>query len=413
MQRTERTWSHSLARWAVTGLALLALAAPARAESHTATAQGAPAYHPILLGADGRAEARDLNRLAGEVRQDVTGKRAQVVVMVHGFMTPVEQGQEDFTTIAGRLRKEGALQGLETSLVGVHWDSGSASMAKWVPKAVGHRITSLLGFKHAIKNPYLEKLKLARQTGRTGLRSVLFRLQEAVPGVPIHLLAHSMGAEVVVAALAPEASCKRSEKRTDIEQPDRTLQLGMVTLAGADLDYDMFCRERGGVLEQALGRAQVWWITVPQDKHADGMLEVRRGAGRCDAVGNRGLKLCQNCLNRLLSRRGLVLDVGDVPAKHGFVDYLCDRRVDHLTLSMLYLQSPENPAGQRSILAALDGLLSTDPSGIRLAADSNPCLRLYAAWRTGAATEMPALTVVRNVEGAGEASAMELAGMSR
>jgi hypothetical protein len=286
-------------------------------------------------------------------------------------------------------------------------------MAKWVPKAVGHRLTSLLGFKHAIKNPYLEKLKLARQTGRTGLRSVFFRLQEAAPGVPIHVLAHSMGSEVVVAALAPEASNSPGEKQPDIEQPDRTLQLGMVTLAGADLDYDMFCRERGGVLEQALGRAQVWWITVPQEKHADGMLEVRRGAGRCDAVGNRGLKLCQNCLNRLLGRRGLVLDVGDVPAKHGFVDYLCDRRVDRLTLSMLYLQSPEHPAGQRSILAALDGLLSADPSGIRLAADSNPCLRLYAAWRTGAATEMPALTVVRNVEPAGKASAMELAGMSR
>lgn len=414
MERTERTWSFTFSRFAATVLAVMAFAGPAAAESHTLTAQGAPAYHPIVLGTEGRAEARELDRLAGEVRQDVTGKRAQIVVMIHGFQTPFEQGQEDFETIAGRLRKESSRLGVETSLVGVHWDSGSEAMAKWVPKAVGHRLTSLLGFKKAIKNPYLEKLKLARQTGRTGLRSVFFRLQEAAPGVPIHVIAHSMGSEVVVAALAPEASCPKSEQEpAEIEQPNRTLQLGMVTLAGADLDYDMFCRERGGLVEQALGRAQVWWVTVPGEKHADGMLEIRKGAGRCDAVGNRGLKLCQECLNQLLGRRGLVLDVGNIPTKHGFVDYLNEKRVDSVASSMLYLLSPDNPAGQTSLLAALDGVLATDPSGLQLTAGSSPCVRLYAAWRKGNAPEMPALTIAKSTGREGEASGMELAGMTR
>lgn len=416
MQRTERTFNLSRLGWSTVAMVLGLLTLPGRAsaESQTVIAQGAPAYHQVILGENGRAEAQSLDRLAAEVRSEVTGKPAQIVVMVHGFQTPLEEGQEDFSTIGSRIRKESNRLGLETSLVGVHWDSGSESMAKWVPRAVGHRLTSLLGFKKAIKNPYLEKLKQARLTGRTGLRAVLFRLQESAPGVPVHLIAHSMGAEVVVASLAPEASAPNgSPESVDTEQPDRTLRLGMVTLAGADLDYDMFCRERGGILEQALGRAQVWWVTVPNAKHADGMLEVRRGAGRCDAVGNRGLKLCRDDLNGLLRRRGLVLDVGNIPTKHGFIDYLNEKRVGSLMASMLYLQNPENPSGQNSILAALDGVLTADPAGIRLTSDCSPCVRLYAAWRQGAAPEMSALTVTNDGPRHSEAAAMELAGMTR
>jgi hypothetical protein len=396
-----RTYSFSLTHLAAAVLAvgLVTLGAGrGSAEPRTVTAQGAPAYHSIILGAGGRAEAPALDRLASEVRQDVAGERAQIVVMVHGFQTPLAEGQEQFETIANRLRKDSNRLGMHTCIIGVHWDSGSDSMAKWVPKAVGNRLTSLLGFKKAIKNPYLEKLKLARLTGRTGLRSVLFRLQESAPGVPIHVIAHSMGAEVTVAALAPEASAADAASgEGEVEQPERTLRVGLVTLAGADLDYDMFCRERGGVLEQALGRAQVWWVTVPSSKRADGMLEIRRGAGRCDAVGNRGLKLCREDLNRLLRRRGLVLDVGNVPTKHGFVDYLNDKRMDSLTASMLYLQSPESPDARGSVLAALDGVLGADATSLHLASDSNPCLRLYAAWRQGVKPEVPAVTVTNEI----------------
>jgi len=415
MERMGRTHSFSLNHLAAAVLAvgLVALGTGrGSAEPRTATAQAEPAYRQVILGTDGRAEVPALDRLAGEVRQDVAGERSQIVVMVHGFQTPLAEGQEEFETIANRIRKDSNRLGMHPCIIGVHWDSGSESMAKWVPKAVGNRLTSLLGFKKAIKNPYLEKLKLARLTGRTGLRSVLFRLQESAPGVPIHLIAHSMGAEVAVAALAPEASASDAASATgEIEQPERTLRVGLVTLAGADLDYDMFCREKGGALEQALGRAQVWWVTVPGAKHADGMLEIRRGAGRCDAVGNRGLKLCRNDLNRLLQRRGLVLDVGNVPIKHGFEDYLNDKRVDSLAASMLYLQSPESPAARGSVLAALDGVLGADATALHLTSDSSPCVRLYAAWRQGAKPDVPALTVTNEV--GAPATGVERVGMTQ
>jgi pimeloyl-ACP methyl ester carboxylesterase len=317
--------------------------------------------------------------------------------MVHGFQTPLADGERDFGTIAERVRKEGTQAGLRTSIIGVHWDSGSNEVAKWFPKAVGSRITSLLGLKHAVKNPYLAKMEEARNIGRTGFRAVVLRLQEAAPEAPVHLLAHSMGAEVVVAGLAPEARLgEKSAEQPAIQRPNDVLRVGMVTLVGADLDYDHFCRDQSSGLERALGRAQVWWITVPKDQRADGMLELRKGAGRGDAVGNRGLKLCQDDLNRLLRRRALVIDMGNVPTKHEFTDYLGEERVRALVASMLYLENPQAPAARTSVLAALDEVLNADPATLQVAAKGDPCLRLYTAWRTNAGTSRyPAVAVTR------------------
>lgn len=379
--------------------ALLSITQPAHAgQTASAVARGAPSYHRIILNKDGMPAEGALETLQAEVRRDLAAGPAQVLVMVHGFQTPLEDGERDFGTIADRMRQEGAQAGLRTSIVGVHWDSGTRDLGKWLPKAVGSRITSLLGFKKAVKNPYLEKLAEARNNGRTGLRAVVFGLQEVAPDAPVHLLAHSMGAEMVVAALAPEARSGEKETAGEraIERPGRALRVGMVTLVGADLDYDYFCRDHESGLERALGRAQVWWITVPKEKHADGMLELRKAAGRCDAVGNRGLKLCQDDLNRLLGRRALVVDMGGVPTKHEFTDYLTEERVRALVASMLYLEHPEAPAARRSVLAALDEVLNADPGTLRLASDGSACLRLYTAWRTNSgAARYPAVAVTR------------------
>jgi hypothetical protein len=399
--------------------ALLGALSPAAAEQTTAVAQAEPAYHRIILGKDGMPEPAALEALASEVKRETAGAPAQLLVMVHGFQTPLDDGERDFQAIADRMRKEGTRIGLRTAIVGVHWDSGSADLAKWFPKAVGSRITSLLGFKKAVKNPYLEKAEEARRNGRTGLRAVLLGLQEAAPELPVHLLAHSMGAEMVVAALAPEACAggKSGPEAPAIQRPEQVLRVGMVTLVGADLDYDYFCRDQETGLERALNRAQVWWITVPRDKRADGMLELRRGAGRCDAVGNRGLKLRKSDLNRLLARRGLVVDQGKVPTKHGFIEYLCEDRVRALAASMLYLQDPHAAAGRNSVLAALDGVLAADPTTLRASTSDDACLRLYTAWRTKSATSRyPAIAVADDTNG----SSMEarggigtLAGMSQ
>ncbi|HEU4753101.1 MAG TPA: hypothetical protein VFU47_08330, partial [Armatimonadota bacterium] len=135
-------------------------------------------YHAIRLGADGQAETDTVQRLAEAVRPEV-GTDGQIVVLVHGYATPLAKGTADYNTVTRRLQDEARALGLRTAVVGVHWASDAGSLQEWMPKAIGNRITSLLGFKKAIRNPYLEKVELARRTGRSGLRAVLFGLQDA------------------------------------------------------------------------------------------------------------------------------------------------------------------------------------------------------------------------------------------
>src|SRR5205823_1858111 len=131
-----------------------------------------------------------------------------------------------------------------------------------------------------------------------------------------------------------------------------------------DLDYDRFSRKDDTAVRFALRRAQVWWVTVPEKGHADGALELRHGAGRGDAVGNRGLELNREDLDRLLSRRAMVLDQGNVPPKHAITDYYDDRRLGQLATSLLYLRDPSAAAGKSSVLAALDGVLGADRAAL-------------------------------------------------
>lgn len=347
------------------------LTAPARAEE----ARESQAYVPVQLEKDGRAPGDALEQMVTRVRADLNSERGPIVVLVHGFGQQVEGSAKNYATVAGCLRRKAGSFGLPTAVVGVHWDSDAGPLQKWMVQAAGHRLTSLLGFKKAVKNPYLEKSALASEVGRSGLRSVLFRLQDEFPGSPIHCIAHSLGAQVAVTALAPESDRDGS---LPVVEPTRTLRVGMMALVGADLDTDAFARPEDPA-RLALRRADVWWVTVPQKGQADGVLEMRKGAGKGDAVGNGGLKLSREDLDLLLDRRGLVVDQKDIPASHALVKYLCEDRVAELTASMLYLQDPGHAAARDCTLAKLDRMLQP---GAEAAPADDACSRLYATWKT-------------------------------
>lgn len=385
-------WLHLLGIPALAGSLLIGASPVSAHEERTATAQGEPGFYCVSIDQQGHADAKGLERLTSRLQHEAADGPVQVLVMVHGFQTPSATADDDYRAISAQFGKQCSRVGVRTFLVGVHWDSGSDALGKWLPKAVGSRITSLLGFKNAVKNPYLEKVAHARQVGRTGLRTILFRLQDSMTETPVHVLAHSLGAQVVVSGLAPEASV--SSPTDEIAERGRALRLGVVTLAGADLDYDAFDRGRKDNLERALSQAQVWWVTVPEKKTADGMLELRHGAGRGDAVGNRGLKLGKHDLDRLLRRRGLVIDMGDVPVKHGFADYFGAKRVEALARSYCYLVDPQSAEGSMSTLAALDQVLSSEPSSLRVTDVDPSSHRLYKTWRmNGPAAKYPAVAV--------------------
>lgn len=283
-----------------------------------------PEYHAIALQRDGQATAGSLDQLVHSVRQEIRGGDGQIVVMIHGFDTDMKDGARDYGTVAQRLRKQASAAGMRMAAVGLHWASDAGSQAQWLSRAVAHRVTSLLGMRNAVKNPYLQMRRLASRVGRTGARAVFFRLQEEFPGTPIHVFAHSLGSEVMVSALAPESSVRKSEY-APVEQLGRELRLDLVALAGADLDHDAFTRSSA-----ALDRARKWWITVPSQAHADAILELRRAAGRGDALGNRGLSLRAEDEARLHARNALVVDRGNVPTGHAFIAYYNETRVEAL-----------------------------------------------------------------------------------
>lgn len=362
----------------LTGVVALAGAVPAvRAESGSpaarteiaATAASAE-FHTLKLEQDGRADEQTLNAVTEAVRRDVEAGSKEIDVLIHGFNVDRKEMEEEYAPLAQRLHEEGEASGRTPSVVGVHW--AAETEKGWLLKAAGSRLASLVGAKKAVKNPYLQKCDVAQSSGRQGLRALAFRLQDRFPNVPIHLFTHSMGAQVAVAALAPEAG---TPDAAQVEQPRRTLRVGMVMLAGADLDQDVFAKENSAA-NNALGRARLWWVTTPEKGTADGVLELRRGAGKSDAVGNKGLKLTSADLDRLISRRALVLDEGKVPARHRFADYYGERRVRQVALSLRYMATPEDPAAGGSVLASLDQVLSGGPATGKCAS-----ARLYAAWK--------------------------------
>lgn len=349
----------------------VAAAAPARAAADT--------YLPVTVSDKGALHRDELAGLVSKLKQ---AKPQRVVVLIHGFNTNRKHADRAYRQMAERLAQSTQGDLLRMKVVGVHWDSGVGGLGKWIPQALGHRVTSLLGFKRAVKNPYLDKVEAAEETGRGGTRELLLTLQQELPGCEIDILAHSLGAAVALSALAPEAGLKKDES-PHIFGRGQELRLGLVGLLGADVDRDVFARRDTPRMRSALNMARVWWITVPQEGQADGILELRRGAGRPDALGNAGMELRREDYDALLARRGLVIERDNIPTWHDIADYFAPTRCERVVSAMLHLQGVDHPRAQSSVLARLDEVMAApdaEISGFSGSRDSN--VRMYAVWRT-------------------------------
>jgi pimeloyl-ACP methyl ester carboxylesterase len=316
-------------------------------------------YHAVHLGEDGGIDEQGLSDLVSSVRSELgsvpNSGSSQVVILVHGFNTSLRLGRTQYREIARSLRAQAAEEGAFPIIVGVHWASYPGAPAQWFPQMIGYRFLAAAGFPNAVGNPYLQKVEVAVITGRTGFRTLLERLAREFPERAVNVLAHSMGCEVVARALAEPAAS----------------DLQLVVLAGADLDRDAFAAHNPKGVEAALPRAQVWWITVPRRNTADGALELRRAAGRRDAMGNRGLELDREQFDALMRRGGLVIDNGSVPITHDITDYYTDERLEVLQTAMSYLQARSSGQAQAGtsvsarhggLLGALDRILKADPA---------------------------------------------------
>lgn len=354
-------------------LAVLALAGAALVAS---PALAAEQYYPLTVTESGAVDASSLDRAVDRLRAELEDRPSEIVVLVHGYNTSVQWGTRQYEHIARDLHKEAEKAGLRVGVVGVHWPSYPGPAWSWLPKVVGYRAVAELGFRNALQNPYYERVLMARKTGRVALRTALFRFQDGFKQAHLHLLAHSLGSEVALRALAPEE--RADEKPQTVYERSRKLEVALVTLAGADLDEDVFSSRKEPSAPEALSRAGLWWVTVPQRGSADAVLELRHGAGRRDAVGNRGMTLYRSDLNPLLARVGLVIDNQQVPITHAIEDYYAPERLRDTLGAMAFLRDPNLPAAKASLPALLQPNAPSQPPSALAAAS----LKVYGLWRS-------------------------------
>ncbi len=356
----------------------LALALVFGAGGVRAQETSAPAPEPyvaVRLDEEGALAEADLNAVLEEVRTVDGGRADDVVVMVHGFNTTFGDGRSQYRQMARTFRRHSGSKPGRLVMIGVHWRSHPGPVTRWLPQMLAYRLATVLGFRNAFHNPYLEKVRAARRAGRRGVRDLLLGLQAQFPPERVHVLAHSLGSEVLLRALSPTPPGKATDP------PHPQLRLGVVSLAGADLDQDVFAHPERSTAHYALPQASVWWITCPREKTADGVLELRRSAGRRDAVGNIGLSLQRGDFDALMRRRGLVIDDETIPIGHDILDYYSTRRLRKLAEAVVYLRKPEQASPH--LLAELDRVILSPQEALKLPleAGSSVSSRMYVRWR--------------------------------
>ena len=340
-------------------------------------------YTPAFFAEDGTMSAPDLDAVVRGLRAAKVDRETQVVVVLHGFNADWGVVARDYDRIARLLARRDASRPGHFVMIGAHWPSDPGPMQDWLPKMAAYRFTTGLGFPSPVPNPYMQKTRVAGAVGRRGLRSLLFRIQDEFPGAPVSLWGHSMGSEGVVRALAPRTRFRREAPGT-IDAPDRELHVSSVVLAGADLDQDIFTRRSRSSAREALPRADLWWFTVAKANTADAALEIRRGAGRSDAIGNRGLTLDRETLDQLISRHALLMDDEEIPIFHEMKRYYDEERLMRLRPSLEYLRGARDDASMHSQLADLIQLDTLSRDDL-VPQERSPQLavRLVARWKLG------------------------------
>jgi hypothetical protein len=364
-----------------TGIAALLTAALALAAAPAGRAQGAPpSFVPLRITRDARLsrEAREA-ALQGLAAQQPDPQH--VVVLVHGWDTPLYASARQYAEVAPRVKAEFDRLGDRVAILGVQWDSDAGPRRAWLPTAFAHYVFGFAGFRNAVRDPYSSRVPVARAAGRLGLRQMLFDIEDRFPNAQVHVFAHSMGAETAIHALDP--SFTPFEGRGEpVYLPERPLKLGIVALAGADLDYDAQARTHRGPGDRGV-LPSLLWITLPKlGTTKDKVLSIRKRARGKAALGNSVPRLRGDQFDTLISQRCLIMDTIDIPRDHALVEYYASGRLARLADAAVTLRDPARSPS--AMLRELDVVLHT-PDDVAVIAphligpETSP--KVYALWR--------------------------------
>lgn len=347
-------------RLLVMAMLLLGFATSARAQE--------PAnYIPVWVEKDGVLTAEAVQTtLSAVAAQNPNPKH--IVVLIHGFDVPREDSTRQFETVGQLLRDEFTRRKQQVVVIGLQWNSDvDVSLA-------------------ALAGAYMDTVTVARSVGHQGARQLLLGLHERWPEARINACAHSMGCEVTAAAVAPELQYKEGSQGEGTVAaplaPEKDVHLNLVTLAGSDLDYDVFAQ--GGVQARTQKpRLRMLWMTLsPVLGDKDQVLKLRKVL-RGQAAGNVFPLMTEAQYDAIFSHKAAFFDNEDIPKSHDFLLYYDQPRIADLAAAMLWLADPKG-APEPAAFEEMDKVMLAPDNAEALARFlDTPHLntQIYALWR--------------------------------
>jgi hypothetical protein len=318
------------------------------------------------LGQGGLLSSAELDSLTAQIRA-CHQQPLHLVLLVHGYDTPKERSDQEFTQVAQLIDTQFQSAGQSVVVLGLQWES-----------AVGGA-----GIPWQAGDAYLESLQRARRVGRKAVRQLSLHLKEQFPTTHFHLFAHSLGCEVSAAALFPTMLYKDDTPLVEPYAPERPLEVVLLALTGADLDYD--CWYHSGLeFRSQKASFRLLWQTVSGylERGRDRVLQIRQVI-RGMAAGSAFPRMTEAQYDNLFNNRAVVFDNREIPEGHALVDYFSAHRIARLVDTALYLSSADEinkPADLDEIDAVLQSPRTLE--GLRKWLDHPAStVQLYALWR--------------------------------
>lgn len=322
-------------------------------------AQAAPLFQPVWVDGTAHATGGDLERLGADENDP-----QDIVVWIHGLATSRVVGGKEYEILSKRLKEAFAAHGRSVAVVGLQWDS------------------EVIRSPFTLIDQYEEKTKLARRVGRYGARQVLLKLQAKFPKARLSVFTHSLGSEVLLAALRPELEYSEwnEQERCDVCEPKSDIRLHTVVLAGSDLDYDVTRQSAAAPTPREL---QLLWSTQSptfRRNQRDIFLDLRSFI-RGRAWGSTFPIMSEKEYDLLLGRRRAVFDSNNIPHYHALLSYYEPDRLAHIVSGLLYeAKLSEPPPELRAVNAVMDAPASKEALVPHLD-DAELSGRVYALWR--------------------------------
>lgn len=344
----------------LTCLLLLGLTAPA------VVAQDAPlkatGFVPAWLNEGDLLSPGDLQSIVASVGAQQP-RPDHIAFLVHGLGNSQEASTQQFNDLGPRLSQQYQKANQKVVVVGLQWNSD-------VP----------MGLFTAEAN-YLDMVGRARKVGHGPVRQLLLQLHKSYPSAAFDIYGHSLGCEVTAAAVMPNIQYTDDIAKSSAFEPGQDLKINMVTLAGSDLDYDIWSKSHVEARQDPL--VKLAWVTQSpyigeQDK--DQTLKLREMV-RGVAAGSAFPKMTTQQYDTILAGRRMVFDNRNIPSDHAFLNYYDDARLARIVPMALSVANPKFPRPKE--FAELDMVMAmpTPKSLIPYLDSDNLTVMMYALWR--------------------------------